>query len=140
MNTSALCLMARMREMYSGRGAGDANGAPRFAPQALPVDSLSCAEHEVGLFASGPAPRALDFARTLKLVCQPVDDRVDAELIGLVGVVDRAEAAARPFPELRDVGVVADEHLQPFPRVVVLEEPAEDRLARVVGLRKDLQR
>src|SRR5262249_25038587 len=70
---------------------------------------------------------------------QAIDDGVDAELVGLVRVVDRPEAEARPLPELGDVGVVADEHLQAFPWIVVLEYPTEDRPAGVVRLRKHFE-
>src|SRR4051794_35598136 len=42
-------------------------------------------------------------------VCQPVDQVVHAELVGLVCLVERTEAAARPFPELGDVRVVVDD-------------------------------
>ena len=42
-------------------------------------------------------------------VRQPVDDVVDSELVRLVRLVERPEAAARPLPVLRDVGVVVDD-------------------------------
>src|SRR5947209_16598546 len=61
------------------------------------------------------------------LVRQTINDVVDTELVGFIGIVDRPQPRTRPFPELRDVGVVVDHHLQALRRIVVLEEAAEYR-------------
>ena len=73
-------------------------------------------------------------------VRQAVEQVVHAKLVGLVGLVERPEPAARPLPGLRDVGVVVDDHMQPLARIVVFEDAAKDRLAAVVGLRKIVER
>src|SRR5262249_27244462 len=76
-------------------------------------------------------------ARALASMAQAVDDVVDAQLVGLVRVADRPKTGAGPLPELRDVGVVVDDHLQPLAGIVVFEEPAKDRTSGDVGLRND---
>src|SRR2546423_13946582 len=53
-------------------------------------------------------------------VRQPVDQIIHAELVRLVGLIERPEAAAGPLPELRHVGVVVDDRHQPLARIVVL--------------------
>src|SRR5262245_18625524 len=62
-------------------------------------------------------------------VGEAIDHVVDADLVGLIGFVHRTQPETRPLPELRDVGVVVDDHLQALRRIVVLEQPAEDRTA-----------
>src|SRR5262249_59885162 len=69
-------------------------------------------------------------------VRQPVDQIVHAELVSLVGLIERPQAAAGPLPELGDVGVVVDDRHQPLRRVVVLVDAPEDRIAADVGLGK----
>ena len=70
---------------------------------------------------------------------QPVNDVVDAQFVGFVGVVDWPESGAGPFPELRDVGVVVDDHLQPLGRIVVFEHAAKNGAALIVELRDDVE-
>src|SRR5262249_25603675 len=62
-------------------------------------------------------------------VAETVDHVIDADLIGLVGFAHRTQPETRPLPELRDVGVVVDDHLQALGWIVVLEQPAEHRTA-----------
>ena len=69
-----------------------------------------------------------------------VEEIVHAELVRLVGVVHRPQSAAGPFPELRDVGVVVDDHDEPLLRIVVLVDAFENRPPRVVGLGKIVER
>src|SRR5215831_6746246 len=68
-------------------------------------------------------------------VRQPVHDVVHAQLVGFVRVVDRTQAGTGPLPELRDVGVVVDDHLEPLCRIVVFVDAAEDGATGVVRLR-----
>src|SRR5215510_16469856 len=65
-----------------------------------------------------PTPNLQPLTSNPFLVREPVHDVVDAELVGLVGVVDGTEPGAGPFPELRDIGVVVDDHLQPLGWIV----------------------
>src|SRR5262245_56827700 len=71
---------------------------------------------------------------------ETVDQIIDAQLVRLVRFVERPEPSPRPFPVLRDVGVVVDHHQQPLRGIVVLEYPPENRMAAVVSLREVLQR
>src|SRR6266850_175345 len=73
------------------------------------------------------------------LVGHPVNDVVDAELVRLVRLVDRFESRIGKFPVLRDVGVEVHHDQQPFGRIVVFEDAAEDRLSEVVVLRDDVE-
>src|SRR6266850_5188068 len=73
------------------------------------------------------------------LVRQTVHEVVDAQLVRLVGLIDGTKSLARPFPELRDIGVVVDDDLEPLARIVVLIYPAEDGLPGIVGLRHDVE-
>src|SRR5207249_125564 len=68
-----------------------------------------------------------------------VDDVVDAEFVRLVRFVDRLQSGIGKLPVFRDVGVEIDHRHQPLVRIVVLENPAEDRLAGVVVLRHDVE-
>src|SRR6185503_7953165 len=74
------------------------------------------------------------------LMRHPVDDVVDAELVRFVRLIDRPQPDARPLPELRDVGVVVHDHLQPLARLVVLEDSEADGGAGIVGLRDAVER
>src|SRR5262252_1676214 len=67
--------------------------------------------------------------RFSELVCKAINQIVDAELVRLVGVVERSQAAAGPLPVLRDVGVVVDDHHQAPRRIVVLVKTSKLRLA-----------
>src|SRR4029077_5487536 len=88
-------------------------------------------------------PRGLFPSRAVVVrgsVSETVDHVVDADLIGLVGFAHRTQPETRPLPELRDVGVVVDDHLQALGRIVVLEQSAEDRpAADAEDLRHDLE-
>src|SRR5215471_8812238 len=73
-------------------------------------------------------------------VGETVHHVVDADLVGLVGFAHRTQPETRPLPELRDVGVVVDHHLQALGRIVVLEQPAKDRTAAdAEDLRHDVE-
>src|SRR5262249_55926252 len=73
------------------------------------------------------------------LVCHPVNDVIHAEFVRFVRLVDGLEPRVGELPVLRDVRVEVHHHQQPLRRVVVLEDPAEDRPARVVVLRNDVE-
>src|SRR6266545_2720947 len=64
-----------------------------------------------------------------KSVRETVNQVVHSELVGLVGLIERPEAAAGPLPVLGDVRVVVDDRHQPLAAIVVLEDPLEDRIA-----------
>src|SRR5262249_45209743 len=69
-------------------------------------------------------------------VREAVNQIVHTELVGLVRLIERAQPAARPLPELRDVGVVVDDGHQALGSIVVFEDAFEDRFAGHVCLRK----
>src|SRR5207249_5208221 len=73
-------------------------------------------------------------------VRHPVHDVVDAQLVGLVGFIDRPEARRRELPEVGDIGVVIHDGHHPLLGVVVLEESEERRPAAVVRLWNDVER
>src|SRR5438034_1434631 len=72
-------------------------------------------------------------------VCKAVDQVIHAELVRLVGLIERAQAAAGPLPKLRDVGVVINDGHQPLAPIVILEDALEDGIAGDVRLRELIQ-
>ena len=72
-------------------------------------------------------------------MCKAVDQVIHAELVRLVGLIEWAQAAAGPLPELRDVGVVVDDGHQPLAAIVILEDALEDWIAVDVRLRELIQ-
>src|SRR3954469_18903125 len=83
-----------------------------------------------------PLPAPVTSATRGMSVREAVDQVIDAELVGLVGLIERAKAAAGPLPELRYVGVVVDDRHQPLGSIVVLEDALEDRIAADIRLRE----
>jgi len=67
-------------------------------------------------------------------VCETVDQVIHAELIRLVGLIERTKAPAGPLPELRDVGVVVDDGHQTLASIVVLEDALENRIAADISV------
>src|SRR5215212_3133683 len=84
--------------------------------------SPSDGEHRTAARAGGM--RSLSEPARCGSVRQTVNDIVDAEFIRLVGLVDRPKARPGPFPELRHIGVVVDDHLQTLGWIVVLVDAA----------------
>src|SRR3954466_1163592 len=64
---------------------------------------------------------------SIRSVRQTVHEVVDAQLVRFVGLIDGTKSLARPFPELRDVGVVVDDDLEPLALIVVLVHTTKGR-------------
>ena len=60
-------------------------------------------------------------------MCQRIDDVVHAQLERLVRQTDRHPTRVSPLPGVTDVVVVVRHRQEPPVRVVVLEQPVEDR-------------
>src|SRR5262245_42256504 len=86
------------------------------------------------------APTPDSRAPSPRSVRHPVNEIVDPEFVRLVRVVEGTQPTARPFPELRDVGVVVFNHHEALAWIVVLEQPAKHRLTGDVRLWKVVER
>src|SRR5262245_57755898 len=104
----------------------------------LPSSSMICWRptfiFSASATSSGESKSTVSVSKAIS-VSHPIHDVVDADLVRLVGLVNRFESGVGQLPVLGDVGVVVDHHHDPLRRVVVLVDRPEDRRRRIVILR-----
>src|ERR1041385_2016257 len=90
--------------------------------RAAPRRSASAAS---SWWSSAGAEEAIVTRRPFESAGHGVDDVVHAQLVRLVGEVDREEPGVREFPVLAHVEAVVDDRHHPLLRIVVLEDAVE---------------